>query len=104
MRVTAKSLLCAIIESHGKEFGMPHSTLTSKGQLTLPKALRERLHLEKGDRIDFKIDEQGRLIGVPLRRGEGSTSAGALRHLAGRRPVGLDEMDEAIRQRYRGDD
>ena len=78
---------------------MSQSTLTSRGRLTLPKALRERLRLEKGDRIDFKIDDQGRLIGIPLRRGKWKTSDGALRHLAGKRPLGLDEMDEAIRQR-----
>ena len=82
---------------------MPQATLTSKGQVTLPKAVRERLRLEKGDRIDFSIDDQGRLIGVPERRGEGQTSAGALRHLAKKQPISVEEMDAAVRGRYRGD-
>lgn len=81
---------------------MPQATLTSKGQVTLPKAVRERLRLEKGDRIDFSIDDQGRLIGVPERQGKEQNSAGALRHLAKKRPVSLEEMDAAIRRRYRG--
>ena len=36
---------------------MPRATLTSKGQLTLPKALRERLRLDTGDWIDFTVDD-----------------------------------------------
>ena len=80
---------------------MSRATLTSKGQITLPKALRERLRLEKGDRIDFKVDDRGRLIGIPMRRRQRGISAGALRHLAKKRPVSLEEMDEAIRQRDR---
>ena len=80
---------------------MSRVTLTSKGQITLPKALRERLRLEKGDRVDFKVDDRGRLIGIPMRRSQGEISAGALRHLAKKRPVSLEEMDEAIRQRDR---
>ena len=80
---------------------MPSAKLTSKGQLTLPKELRERLRLEKGDRIDFTVDEGGRLIGTPARRGGVETAAGALRHLSRERPVSLEEMDLAIRGRYR---
>lgn len=40
---------------------MPTSTLTSKGQITLPKAVREHLRLGVGDRIDFLIGEDGRV-------------------------------------------
>lgn len=79
---------------------MPRATLTSKGQVTLPKALRKRLRLEKGDRIEFSVDEKGRLIGIPERKGGFETAAGALHHLAGKRPVSLEEMDDAIRRRY----
>lgn len=81
---------------------MPRSTLTSKGQLTLPKLLRDRLRLEPGDRIDFSVDEDGRLIGVPRRRQAADELAGSLRHLAKARPVTLAEMDRVIRQRSRG--
>ncbi len=30
---------------------MPTSTLTSKGQITLPRAIRERLGVKQGDRV-----------------------------------------------------
>jgi AbrB family looped-hinge helix DNA binding protein len=41
-----------------------HATLTSKGQITLPKALREKLSLSTGDRIEFifENDQTVRLI------------------------------------------
>ena len=33
------------------------SKLTSKGQATIPSAIRKQLHLESGDRIAFKVFE-----------------------------------------------
>lgn len=80
---------------------MPRTTLTSKGQLTIPKELRSRLSLESGDRIDFTIDECGRLIGVPVAEDPLEDLFGSLSHLAGERPVSIEEMDRAIRDRHR---
>ena len=39
------------------------ATVTSKGQITLPKPLRERLGLRRGSRIRFRLDAHGRLQG-----------------------------------------
>ncbi|CAN5910515.1 AbrB/MazE/SpoVT family DNA-binding domain-containing protein [soil metagenome] len=36
---------------------MGKATLTSKGQVTIPKAVREQLGLKSGDRLVFEIDE-----------------------------------------------
>ena len=36
---------------------MPTSTLTSKGQITVPKPIREYLHVTEGDQVDFAISE-----------------------------------------------
>lgn len=38
------------------------STLTTKGQITLPKALRVALHLKSGDKIIFEMLEDGAFI------------------------------------------
>ena len=70
-----------------------HATVTSKGQVTIPKPIRDRLHLEPGDRVDFILDEAGDLrvtpVAVPAVRLKGMVPGPAS-------PVSLEEMDEAI--------
>jgi AbrB family looped-hinge helix DNA binding protein len=38
------------------------STLTSKGQITLPVVLRRRWDLKPGDRLDFTLEDDGRVV------------------------------------------
>jgi len=80
---------------------MPRSTLTSKGQITIPKEVRERLALKEGDPVVFRFDEQGRLILEPDESGPLGNLPGLLHHLAGERPVSVEEMNESIRERMR---
>ena len=48
---------------------MPEATLTSKGQVTIPKAVRDHLKLEAGARVDFIITADGTvLLPEPLHR------------------------------------
>jgi AbrB family looped-hinge helix DNA binding protein len=35
------------------------TTLTSKGQVTIPKAIRNALHLKQGVRLEVRIQDQG---------------------------------------------
>ena len=44
---------------------MPSSTLTSKGQITIPKSVRDELGLREGDRIAFRIMEDGTVVVEP---------------------------------------
>ena len=78
---------------------MAASTLTSKGQITLPKALRDRMGVRKGDRVVFQIDEQGRVMLVPETRDPLGNLVGLLRHRAKDRPATVEEMNEAVRTR-----
>ena len=45
---------------------MSTATITSKGQTTIPKDVRDRLSLKPGDRLDFVFDEDGTVRVVPL--------------------------------------
>ncbi len=38
------------------------TTLTSKGQATIPKPIRDRLGLKAGSRLVFDINQQGELV------------------------------------------
>jgi len=77
---------------------MATSTLTSKGQVTIPKKIRDCLGLRVGDRLDFQIDPRGKILVEPESAGRSGRVPGLLRHLAGARPATVEEMDEAIRR------
>ncbi|WP_374398365.1 AbrB/MazE/SpoVT family DNA-binding domain-containing protein [Tabrizicola sp.] len=71
---------------------MRESTVTSKGQTTLPRDVRAALGLNPGDRVRYVIlDGEVRLLKArPV-----SDLAGLLRR-PGAKPVTLEAMDEAI--------
>jgi len=45
---------------------MAIATLTSKGQVTIPKAVRESLHLRAGDRIEFVVHGPSEALVKPI--------------------------------------
>ena len=69
------------------------ATLTSKGQVTIPKPIRDRLHLEPGDKIDFILDEAGDVrvtpVTVPVARLKGMVPKPGS-------PLSLEKMNEAV--------
>ena len=79
---------------------MPTSTLTSKGQLVIPKTIRDRLKLEPGDRLDFIIQEDGDLLIRPV-SGDVQSLKGLL-HRPGRPAVSVEKMNQVIRERRKG--
>jgi antitoxin PrlF len=67
------------------------SALNIKGQMTIPKQVREYLHLKPGDRVKFFLHRDGMVVLLP------KLSVTALRGiLKSRRHVSLEEMAEAI--------
>jgi len=53
------------------------TTMTVKGQVTIPKRVREALYLTPGDRVEFDVDSNGRVL--VLKAGAGSTASGECR-------------------------
>ena len=47
---------------------MPVATMTNKGQITIPKEIRDMLGLHSGDKLDFSCEKGGRLIVRPLKK------------------------------------
>jgi AbrB family looped-hinge helix DNA binding protein len=75
---------------------MATATLTRKGQTTIPKEVREFLHLRAGDRMEFIIESDGRVWLRPATR-DISALEGILP--PPEKPVSLKDMKWAIRER-----
>ncbi len=75
---------------------MAVGTITSKGQTTIPKSVRDRLALKAGDRLEFVVQDDGAVLMVPA-----TVSLDELEGMLPRpsRTVTLDDMDRAIRER-----
>jgi len=71
------------------------STLTSKGQITLPKALRDELHLKAGDKIDSERNPDGSYVLRP-KTVSAASLAGFLKDYYTGPPKTLEEMEQAI--------
>lgn len=72
---------------------MDTATLTSKGQITVPKQIRERLNIRPGDRIHFFVEDDGTVTFMPAKSD--------VRELKGilpkpRNPVSIEAMNSAI--------
>jgi AbrB family looped-hinge helix DNA binding protein len=80
-----------------------YATVSSKGQVTLPKAIRDQLNLIEGTRLDLEV-EDGILRVRPVSR-TALDILGALRR-PGQKTVSAEEMTRAIEAaavtRYRG--
>ena len=73
---------------------MPRATVTSKGQITLPKDIRMHLGVGAGDRVEFRIASDGTVTVTP--------QSGSARRLFGflGRPdlaaISVEAMDSAV--------
>jgi len=75
---------------------MSTSTLTQKGQTTIPQNIRVYLGLHTGDKLEFFIDQDGRVVVAPL-----TEKVTALKGLLPKpkKKVSVQKMNEAIAKR-----
>jgi len=73
---------------------MPTATMTSKGQITVPREVREHLGLAAGDRVDFSVEKNGAVQITPLRR-SARELYGLLRRPS-QKPRSIRQMDRAL--------
>ena len=77
---------------------MQISTITTKGQITIPAALRKRLGLQQGDEVAFVI-ENGKVVLMPVEK----NIEAAFGLVKASQTVSLEAMEKAIRKRADGD-
>jgi AbrB family looped-hinge helix DNA binding protein len=70
-----------------------YATISNKGQITLPKAIREQLGLSEGTRLDLEIVDGG-IRARPVSR-TALDILGVLRR-PGQKTVSVEEMKEAV--------
>lgn len=73
---------------------MTIATLTSKGQTTIPKQVREHLKLNPGDKLDFVIESGGRVVIRPAKL-DVRELKGLLKRRDGK-VLSIEEMNAAI--------
>ncbi len=75
---------------------MSVSTVTSKGQTTVPVDIREFLHLQPGDRIRYVQMDDGTVLMIPL-----NVDVSELKGILPKpkKPVSIADMNRAIRER-----
>jgi len=78
---------------------MPAATLSSKGQMVIPKSLREQLGLKPGDSVDFIVQENGDVLIRPA--AQDVQKLKGILHRAGRKPVSIEEMSTVVKNRKR---
>jgi antitoxin PrlF len=79
---------------------MPRGTVTSKGQITIPKEVRDHLRLKPGDQIDFVKDRSGRISLKAI-----NTDFLSMRGILKSRrkvPLSIEEMNSVIARGYAG--
>ncbi len=77
---------------------MATATVTSKGQITIPKEVRNRLGVDTGDQVDFVVNDRGDVVVRPV-----VLDVRELRGLlkrSQRRAVAVREMDAAIERAH----
>jgi antitoxin PrlF len=81
------------------------ATLTSKGQVTVPAGVRERLGMKPGDQLRFEIENSGKLIVTTIKRRSIFERIDELKLPSLGRPLGRADIEEAIgnavTERYR---
>lgn len=72
------------------------ATITSKGQVTIPKDIRDILKVAPGDQIDFIVCDDGEIRISP--RTCDFRSLKGLFHKKGRKTASLEDMEKAIQK------
>jgi AbrB family looped-hinge helix DNA binding protein len=78
---------------------MALATITTKGQVTIPKSVRDSLMLSTGDKIEFVVTDKREALIRPISKKVDEVFD--LLHNPGRKTVSVEEMDAKIRQRMK---
>jgi antitoxin PrlF len=76
---------------------MAVATITAKGQVTIPKAIREGLKIDTGDKIEIILTRDREAIIRPVSKKVDDMFCRL--HRSGRPPVSIEAMKTAVKKR-----
>jgi antitoxin PrlF len=79
---------------------MSVATITTKGQVTIPKEIRELLSLHSGDKIEFFVKPNGEATIRPMSSKVDDVFC-KLKNIM-QKPVSVEEMNQKIENRFKG--
>lgn len=79
---------------------MATATMTSKGQITIPKVVRDSLHLHCGDKLVFIVNGQDEAVLRPVTASVDQVFG--MLHKTGQPSRSVADMNRAIARRMRG--
>ena len=80
---------------------MATATLTSKGQITIPKFVRDALHLHEGDKVDFMLTEDGEALLKPVTKEVMVDEMFGKLSKSGRKSVSVRQMKTGIKRKMK---
>ncbi len=78
---------------------MAVATITTKGQVTIPKSVRDSLMLSTGDKIEFVVTNKREALIRPISKKVDEVFG--ILHKPGRKTVSVEEMNAKIRQKMK---
>ena len=78
---------------------MTMATITTKGQITIPKSVRDSLKLHSGDKIEFIVTDKMEAVMRPISK-KVDEVFGRLNR-PGMKAVSVEEMNQAIKNRIK---
>jgi antitoxin PrlF len=78
---------------------MATATMTTKGQITIPKVVRDKLKLAAGDKVEFVLSDKKEALIRPVSKRVDDVFG--LLHKPDRKAVSVEQMNEGIRRKMR---
>lgn len=78
---------------------MSTATITSKGQVTIPKKIRDKLNLQPGDILSFDIEAEDKITIKP-QKGSADTAYGIL-YREHQEALSIEEMESGVSEYFK---
>ncbi len=78
---------------------MAIATITNKGQITIPKEVRDAFGLHSGDKLEFFCEQGGRIVVTPIKKNVDDLFGKLFK--AERTALSTEEINEALRQKFK---